>query len=80
LTALTSIKHYERAFVVLSMITQAYVWGGRKEHPKLILPNSLAIPLTEIAEKLGFPPISNYASTVLFNWHLLNPNEPILLK
>jgi indoleamine 2,3-dioxygenase len=71
---LLSIRHlstpanWQRAFVVLSFLSHAYVWGD-KTHTPDTLPAALAVPWCHVAEHLGCQPIVCYASTVLWNCH-----------
>lgn len=41
------------------------------------LPSSLAVPWMKLSETLGIPPVLTYATTVLWNWSLIDPTLPI---
>jgi indoleamine 2,3-dioxygenase len=58
------------AMVHYSFLVQAYVWG-ETEAPTT-LPANLAIPIYEIGEKLGLPPLLPYSGYVLDNWYRLD--------
>ena len=66
-----------RAMLLLSVFANAYVWGG--ESPSQIIPSSISIPLCQVAQKVGRPPILSHASIVLDNWRKLDKNQPIEL-
>ncbi|KAI9226838.1 MAG: Indoleamine 2,3-dioxygenase [Piptocephalis tieghemiana] len=66
----------QRAFLVLTMITHAYVWG--KLEPVLdTLPECLSIPLCTLANALGCNPVSCHASVALWNWKPLDPHDSL---
>lgn len=37
------------------------------------VPAQLAVPWVEVSERLGVPPVLNYADTTLWNWSMLDP-------
>ena len=53
------------AMVRYSFLVQAYVWG----EPTAIttLPANLALPFVALSDAIGFPPVMNYAGSVLDN-------------
>lgn len=70
-------RQLRRAMLVLSIFANGYVWAD--DVPITHLPRGIAMPLWQVAEKLGRPPILSHASIVLDNWRRLNPEEPIAL-
>jgi len=42
-----------------------------------VVPRTLAVPLVQISKHLGFAPILTFADTVLWNWELINPEQPL---
>lgn len=78
LNRLESDRQLQRATLLLSFFGNAYVWGGEK--PAMVIPRGIALPLWAVAEKLGLPPITTYASLVLYNWRLLDKNGPLDLS
>ena len=68
----------DRAMLLLSMFANAYI--SCDPDPVRKIPSVLAIPLTEVAEMSGRPPISSHASIVLNNWARINPKGPIELE
>jgi len=75
---LESDRQLQRAMLILSIFGNSYVWGGAK--PATVIPRGLALPWWTVAEKLGQPPITTYASLVLYNWRLLDKNGPLDLS
>ncbi|HEX4154623.1 MAG TPA: hypothetical protein VHY48_03325 [Acidobacteriaceae bacterium] len=68
-------RELERAMVLLSYLGHAYVWGGSR--PATVLPERLAVPWHEIAERLGRPPVLSYSSYALHNYFRLDPTREI---
>lgn len=65
----------ERAMLIMSALSMAYIWI---EQPELeVLPEQLAKPWAAIADKLGRPPMITHSSVVLNNWRRLDPNDGI---
>ena len=73
-----NIRELKLAMVQLSFISHAYIWGAKS--PSKILPEAIAKPWTQVANKLGRPPILSYASYCLDNWYRLNKKEDISLE
>jgi indoleamine 2,3-dioxygenase len=67
-----------RAMVRYSFLVQAYVWG--EPTPLDRLPANLAVPFVALADRIGFPPVMNYAGYVLDNWYRLDKSGPIALE
>lgn len=67
----------ERAMLILSFISHAYVWGTTT--PATTLPARLALPWYQVAQQLDRPPVLSYASYALHNWRRLEVNRPIEL-
>ena len=70
-------REQRRAMLLLSYFGHAYVWG--EDPPVAVLPESLAVPWSAVAESLGRPPVLSYASYALDNWQRLDPTGPIAL-
>jgi indoleamine 2,3-dioxygenase len=75
LDGLESESQRERAMLLLSVLANAYVWA--EEKPATHLPSGVAVPLYQLANELGRPPITTYTSIVLYNWRRLDPTGPI---
>lgn len=57
-----SIEEYRLAFVILTFLAQAYIWGNHEvDKPENHLPPSLSIPLLEISKELEIQPGFCYA-------------------
>jgi indoleamine 2,3-dioxygenase len=74
---LTTNAELERAMLLLSCFGHGFVWEGYESSG--YLPESIAIPWTQVAAKLERKPSGAHASIVLQNWALIDENEPICL-
>ena len=72
-SSFTSERHWQRAYVVLTFIGQAYIWMHGVEDTPTRLPEVLARPWWEVSEYLGMPPVACYAVVVLYNWRMIDP-------
>ncbi len=69
---------YERAMMVLSFISHAYL--NDPNEPRKILPEIVAVPWSKVAKRLDRPPVLSHASAVLHNWSLIYPDQPFSLN
>ncbi|KAJ1554589.1 hypothetical protein HK405_004624 [Cladochytrium tenue] len=78
---LESDDQRRRAYVVLSLIAQAYIWGGvgQDEGPEQILPACVAVPWCAICIVLDLKPVVSYAAVVLYNYKRLFDDAPMSL-
>ncbi|PHZ10102.1 Indoleamine 2,3-dioxygenase [Rhizopus microsporus ATCC 52813] len=76
---LGSIEEYRRAFLILCLLSHAYVWG-KLELASETLPSQLAVPWTKIADHLGLCPVVCHAAVALWNYRLLDEDGPIDLS
>ena len=73
------IVEMRRAHLVLAFLTHAFVHSisfnkqDSIQHSQIVIPLSLAVPLTGISLALDIPPVLTYADTVLYNWSFKNP-------
>jgi len=65
--SLHTLCHWQRAYVILGFLTQAYVWE-EKTSPSAIVPASLGDPFIKVCEHLGMEPILSYAGLCIWNW------------
>ena len=72
------IREVKLAMAHLSFISHAYIWGGK--NPEKILPEAIAKPWVELANKLERPPILSYGSYCLDNWYRVDSKEDISLQ
>ena len=70
-------QHWQRAYCVLTFLSQGYLWERGESGTVDRLPQQLAIPWHETASRCGLPPVITYASAVLWNWGLKDPDGPI---
>jgi len=66
-----------RAFLLVSLLANSYIMG--EEEQAAVLPRALAVPLSQLAGRLGVAPVFNYAAIVLRNWSRVDPTEPVEL-
>ena len=66
------------AMVRYSFLVQAYVWG--EAEPPACLPANLAMPMVQVADRLGQAPLLPYSGYVLDNWRRLDKGGPIDLS
>ncbi|CAN8096337.1 unnamed protein product [Discula destructiva] len=57
---------WRRAYVILTLLTHSYVWGGDKAAE--ILPPSISVPLLTVSSHLEVPPVATYAALNLWNF------------
>jgi indoleamine 2,3-dioxygenase len=65
------------AMVRYAFLVQAYVWG--EPTPPKALPANLAVPFVALADRIGVPPVMNYADYILDNWCRLDRSGPIAI-
>ena len=73
--SLVTAAERERALLLLSCLGNGYVWAETK--PARRLPAVVAVPLCQVADALGRPPVVTHATIVLNNWRRLAPDEPL---
>ena len=74
---LKSQREWQRAYVVLSYLAQAYLYESEHNlESALILPSKLSIPWQTTAEYVGLPPVAAYAAVVLYNYTVKDPKKP----
>ncbi len=76
-STLVSEEEWWRAYVVLTFLSQAYIWVEGEKGVVGRLPRVLAVPWITVADHLEMPPVITYAATVLMNWRLRNPAKPL---
>lgn len=72
---LQNLNQFKRAYSILSMIANSYVWCQGPLQPVKILPYNIAIPFWNISNKLGISPILTHAAVDLFNWKLKDKSK-----
>ncbi|KAJ3023255.1 hypothetical protein HKX48_003861 [Thoreauomyces humboldtii] len=76
---LASEREWQRAYLVLSFIGQAYVWGNDQAVAE-VLPKAVAVPWHATALHLGLKPVITYAAVELYNYRLVDPTGPFDLS
>ncbi|KAF9454622.1 Indoleamine 2,3-dioxygenase [Macrolepiota fuliginosa MF-IS2] len=74
------LRLLQRAHYVLSWLVHLYVHSvpSSPTPPEvLVVPQSIAVPLVEVSELLQIAPVLTFADTVLWNYELINPDEPL---
>jgi indoleamine 2,3-dioxygenase len=66
-----------RAMLLLSYFGHAWVWG--ESQVEVRVPENIAVPWQQVAQRLGRPPVLSYATHVLNNWRRLDPTRGIQL-
>ncbi|OTA56787.1 indoleamine 2,3-dioxygenase [Hypoxylon sp. EC38] len=59
-------EEWRRAYVALSFLAHAYIWGGEKASE--VLPPAISVPFLQVSEHLGLPPVATYAALNLWNF------------
>ena len=63
-----------RAFSILAVLTNAYVWASSNDSiASQRVPPAIAIPFLEVAGTCGLNPVVSHAAVVLFNWKRIDP-------
>ncbi|KAG0669688.1 hypothetical protein C6P45_003431 [Maudiozyma exigua] len=75
---LQTLPELKRAYVLLTFITNAYVWCTNP--PNEVIPDNLAEPLLQVCEELELPPTATYSSVVLWNYNVVDSSQPLNLE
>ncbi|MEW4468224.1 indoleamine 2,3-dioxygenase [Parasphingorhabdus sp. JC815] len=76
--ASASLAQRRLAMVHYSFLVQAYVWG--EPEPPKALPKCIALPIWQLGNAIGQPPLLTYSSYVLDNWGRIDDSGPIDLS
>ncbi|KAL9632874.1 MAG: hypothetical protein Q9164_005036 [Protoblastenia rupestris] len=66
---------WRRAYVLLSFMAHAYIWGG--DRPEERVPPSISIPFLQVCRHLDLPTVATYAGVCLWNWKPIFDDEGI---
>lgn len=72
---LKSKAEHQRAFLILSFLSHAYVWGKNGSIPAQTLPVNLALPWTELSIGLQLKPVVCASSVCSWNWKLIDETK-----
>lgn len=73
---LKSEEEWRRAYVILSFIGQSYIWGEGQNGLVNKVPRKIAVPWCTVSNELHTMPVISYATTVLYNFYLEDPQGP----
>ena len=72
------LRSAQRAHMVLAWLVNFYVHSmPRPDDEPAVVPRTLSLPLMQVSQFLGFAPVLTFADTVLWNWELVNPSQPL---
>ena len=71
---LKSEEEWCRAYVLLTFLSQAYIWAEGEAGVINTLPKKLAVPWCAVSEHVSLKPVSTYGAVVLYNYGLRDPN------
>ena len=74
---LKSEREWQRAYVVLTFLSQGYIWMEGEKGLVNKLPAKLAIPWCAVSEHVALQPVITYGATVLYNYELIDPKGPM---
>ncbi|XP_071796971.1 indoleamine 2,3-dioxygenase 2-like [Asterias amurensis] len=77
---LESEGEWQVAHAVLGYITQCYVWAEGETRIPQCLPENVAVPYWAVSEHLGINASLCQASSVLYNWELIDPSGPLIIE
>ena len=65
--------------MVLTFLVHFYVHSTPLPEgtPSVIIPRAIAVPLVDVSKMLGTAPVMTFADTVLWNWELVDPSQPL---
>ncbi len=70
---LESEEEWQRAYVLLTFLSQSYIWAEGEAGVIDTLPKKLAVPWYAVSEHITLKPVATYASVVLYNYSLRDP-------
>ena len=76
---LRSDEEWRAALVLLSGLFQGYMWQDGQAGLPNKMPSILAVPFNTVSQKIGTPLVGTYASTVLYNWRLRDPEKAMTI-
>ncbi|CAK7270976.1 hypothetical protein SEPCBS57363_004381 [Sporothrix epigloea] len=70
---LTTEPEWRRAYLILTFLTHAYIWGD--EPVAEVLPPCITVPLLAVSDHLELPPVATYAALNLWNFAVTGGDE-----
>ena len=77
-TPLREHAELRRAHLILCLFAHAYIWGGKD--PLDELPEGISIPLWDVSQRLGIPPVLGHPSIVMYNYRRLDHRAEICME
>ena len=74
---LKSEQEWRRAYLVLTFLSQGYIWMEGEKGLMNKIPKKLAMPWCTVAEHVTLQPVITYACTVHCNYELIDPKGPV---
>ena len=78
--SLPTERHWNRAYCVLTFLSQGYLWQDGEDNVPTTLPKQLAVPWFDVSQRLGLPAVTTYAAVVLWNWKLKDPSSTVTVE
>ena len=79
-TTLQSQNEWQRAYLLLTLLGQAYIWmEGDPDKPLKLVPPKIAVPWNYVSVHIGVPPVLTYAAVVLYNYRFRDSGKPLEL-
>lgn len=69
-----------RALSVLAFLGNAAVYEKWRQGPTPVVPRAVAVPITQLSERLQIPPVLTYSAYILNNWRRLDPDGPLVAE
>ena len=73
---LKSEEEWRRAYTMLCMLGQSYIWGEGQKGLINKVPKKLAIPWCRVSDHFSMKPVVNFAVMCLYNFSLRYPEKP----
>ncbi|CAK7562318.1 MAG: hypothetical protein SEPTF4163_000159 [Sporothrix epigloea] len=70
---LTTEPEWRRAYLILTFLTHAYIWGD--DPVAEVLPPCITLPLLAVSDHLELPPVATYAALNLWNFSVTGGDE-----
>lgn len=73
------LRRLQRAHMVLATIMHYYVHSLPQAdvEASIVVPKSVAVPLSAVSQLLQMAPVLTFADTVLWNWEFIDPTQPL---
>ena len=79
-STLKTDAEWQRAYLLLSFLGQGYMWMEGDKGVVSVVSSKIAVPWISVSDHLGLLPVGTYASAVLFNYGLRDPDGPMKME